>query len=130
MQLDQPTIIQWLIASSDVYSQHSFYPQIIDSIEHFRRVWFFNPLNAASMRLTKVGYQFCIVNAKIQYYQHHIPTKIMPKTLLQMEKHFPCPYYINDLTDLRVFDEQTSITLTLYANNLQQYLNNIDQLDK
>lgn len=130
MRLDQPTFVRWLIDHSNIYAKSSLYPQIQDSAYHLRQIWFFNPLNAASMRLTKLGYLFCTKNVEIEHYQHHIPQKILPKTLLQMEKYLPCPYYINDLTDLRVFDEHTSIVLSLYNNNLHQYLNNIDQLDK
>ena len=130
MQFDQPTFVNWLIENSQIYTKSSLYNQIQDSLHHLRQVWFFNPLNAASMRLTKTGYQFCIINVNIQQYRHQIPTKLMPKTLLQMEKNFPYPYYLPTLSDLRLFDERTSLTLTLYANDLQQYLDNIDQLDK
>ena len=130
MQFDQPTFVTWLIEKTPLYKNSRFYDEVKHSIDHFRRVWFFNPLNAGSMRLTKTGYQFCTITAKFQQYQHEIPTKLMPKTLLQMEKNFPYPYYLPTLSDLRLFDERTSLTLTLYANDLQQYLNNIDKLDK
>jgi hypothetical protein len=130
VKFDQPTFVSWLIDNSNVYSNSRFYPDVKHSIDHFRRVWFFNPLNAGSMRLTKTGYQFCTLTAQFQQYRHEIPTKMMPKTLLQMEKNFPCPYYLPTLSDLRLFDERTSLTLTLYANDLQKYLDNNDQLDK
>jgi hypothetical protein len=107
-----------------------FYGSVKDNIEHFRKVWFYNPLNAASMRLTKTGFKFCTINAQIQHYQHDFGGLLLPKTLLQMEKYFPCPYYITFHCKLKLLDEATSITLSLYDNDLQKYLDNNDQLDK
>ena len=130
MRLDQPTFTRWLIDNSSVYANSMFYGSVRDNIDHFRKVWFFNPLNAASMRLTKTGFQFCTKNAEIQYYKHDLDSVLLPKTLLQMEKYFPAPYYISYQNELRVFDERTSMTLILYNNDLQKYLDNTSDLDK
>ena len=130
MRLDQPTFTRWLIDNSSLYANSPFYGSVKDSIDHFRKVWFFNPLNAASMRLTKTGFQFCTKNAEIQHYRHAIDMVLLPKTLLQMEKYFPAPYYISYHNELRIFDQATSVTLSLYGNDLQKYLDNNTELDK
>lgn len=130
MRLDQPTFVRWLIDNSSLYANSPFYGSVKDSIEHFRKVWFFNPLNAASMRLTKTGFQFCTKNAEIAHYKHPIDTVLLPKTLLQMEKYLLAPYYISYHNELRVFDQATSVTLSLYGNDLQKYLDNHTDLDK
>ena len=130
MRLDQPTFTRWLIDNSNLYANSIFYGSVKDNIDHFRKVWFFNPLNAASMRLTKTGFQFCTKTAEIQHYRHDFGGVLLPKMLLQMEKYFPCPYYITYDCELRLFDEATSITLSLYGNDLQKYLDNNSELDK
>jgi hypothetical protein len=128
--LDQPTFVRWLIDNCKPYSNSPLYPCVKYSIDHFRKVWFFNPLNANSLRLTKVGFQFCTNNAEIENYRHNLNANILPKTLLQMEKYFPAPYYINYINEIRIFDERTSMTLILYNNDLQKFLDNISELDK
>jgi len=129
VRLDQPTFTRWLIDNSKFYANSPFYDSVKDSIEHFRKFWFFNPLNAASMRLTEYGFNFCTKHAEIMYYKHPIEEKILPKTLLQMEKYFPYPYFIY-FNEIRLLDEQTSITLTLYGNDLQKYLDDNENLNK
>lgn len=52
---------------------------------------------------------------------------MLPKTLLQLEKFIPYPYYISHIDRIVVFDEVTSLTLTLYNNDLQTYLNNVQK---
>jgi len=128
VRLDQPTFVRWLIDNCRPYANSPLYPSVKDSIDHFRKVWFFNPLNAGSMRLTKTGFQFCTINADIEQYRHEITEKIMPKTLLQMEKYLPCPYFVFNLTEVRIFDQETSVMLTLYNNDLQKYLDYNDQV--
>ena len=130
MRLDQPTFTRWLIDNSSLYADSPFFGTVRDNIDHFRKVWFFNPLNASSMRLTKTGFQFCTKHVEIMHYKHPIEEKILPKTLLLMEKYLPAPYYISYQNELRVFDERTSMTLILYDNDLQKYLDNSSDLDK
>jgi len=130
VRLDQPTFTRWLIDNSSLYANSMFYGSVKDNIDHFRKVWFFNPLNASSMRLTKTGFQFCTKTAEIQHYRHQIDVVLLPKTLLQMEKYFPGPYYISYHNELRLFDQATSVTLSLYDNDLQKYLDSNSELDK
>jgi hypothetical protein len=81
----------------------------LEFLEQQRKQWWFNPLNTNSMRLSREGVNYAINHAKIYHYLHNLDNKIMPKTLLI------------------VFDERTSLTLTLYNNDLQTYLNNVQK---
>jgi len=99
------------------------------SVEGFRKIWWFNPINLTSMRLTKIGVNFAIEKAKIYYYKHKINSRIMPKTLLQLERILEYPYFVQDLETILIFDERTSLVLTLYNDNLQSYLNNEQELN-
>ena len=96
-------------------------------IEKLRKSWWFNPLNAHSMRLSREGVNYATTHAKIQYYMHDLDRAILPKTLLQLEKILEYPYFISKLDKIMVFDESTSLTLTLYNNSLQTYLDNVQK---
>ena len=89
--------------------------------------WWINPINLHSMRLTNEGFKFASVRAKISYYSHSLDAKIMPKTLLQLEKYMQYPYYIKTLSEINIFEESTSMMLSLYDNKLQTYLDNIQK---
>ena len=96
-------------------------------IEKLRKSWWFNPLNIHSMRLSREGVNYATTHAKIQYYMHDLDRAILPKTLLQLEKIIEYPYFIAKLDKIMVFDESTSLTLTLYNNDLQTYLDNVQK---
>lgn len=98
-------------------------------LERLRQSWWFNPLNTSSMRLSKEGANFASTQAKIHYYIHDLGGIILPKTLLQLEKILEYPYYIPQLKKIMVLDERTSLTLTLYGNDLQTYLDNVQKFN-
>ena len=81
------------------------------------------------MRLSREGVNYATSHAKIQYYTHDLNRKILPKTLLQLEKTIEYPYFIAKLDMIMVFDESTSLTLTLYNNDLQTYLDNVQKFN-
>ena len=81
-------------------------------------------MNTNSMRLSREGMSFAATHAKIHYYSHELTRVILPKTLLQLEKILEHPYYVTQPLKLIVYDERTSLTLTLYDNDLQTYLDN------
>ena len=96
-------------------------------LSRLRQLWWFNPLSKTSMRLSKAGFNFVVTRVDIQCYSHCLEGKIRPKTLLQLEKILEYPYYIENVNTLKVFDQNTSVTLTLYNNNLQSYLDNVQK---
>lgn len=101
--------------------------QKLPDLSKLRQQWWFNPLSKSSMRLSKVGFNFVTTRVDIQCYSHSLEGKIRPKTLLQLEKFLEYPYYIENINTLKVFDQTTSVTLTLYNNNLQSYLDNVQK---
>lgn len=98
-------------------------------LERLRKSWWFNPLNNNSMRLSREGVNYATIHAKIYYYTHDLEQIILPKTLLQLEKIIQYPYYIPKINKIIVFDEVTSLTLTMYNNNLQTYLDNVQRFN-
>lgn len=129
-KFNQQKFTKWLIDHSSLYVNSDFYSIISDSVPHFRKVWFFNPFNVASARLTKTGLEFCTKTNEIRSYRHKITEKINLKQLLFLEKYFTSPYYIHDLHDITVLDQITSVTMIMYDNDLKQMLVDLSLHDK
>ena len=84
-----------------------------------------NPLNSTSLRLSISGFK--LVQHKFKHYEIKINNKITPRVLLLLEKGLKVPYYIKDLTNIFVFDQDVAVLLTLYSGDLESYLiNNIN----
>jgi hypothetical protein len=92
-----------------------------------RQAMWFNPTNDRSMRLTKAGYTHLTLNIQLTRYEFKLPEKIKPKVLLQLERYIAFPYYIQSLSRISVFDEETAIMLQLHGSDLETYLNNLEK---
>lgn len=79
------------------------------------------------MRLTKAGYVYLIGLVQLTKYDFELPEKIKPRVLLQLERHIAYPYYIQTLSRISVFDEETAIMLQLHGSDLETYLNNLEK---
>ena len=98
----------------------------LQSISNLRSLLFYNPINHASMRLTKVGYSSMVSYLNMQDYKVDLDSMILPKQLLLLERHMHYPYYIKSLLNLIVFDEPTAVMLQLHNGDLTTYLNNLE----
>ncbi len=92
-----------------------------------RQVVFFNPVNHRSMRLTRAGFKYLRQRLGVTEYSFELPEKITPKVLLQLERYIHYPYFILNLKKIMVFDERTAIMLQLHNNDLETYLDNLEQ---
>lgn len=90
-----------------------------------KNLFWVNPFNSQSLRLSKVGFAYVRGNTNLKYYKISIKEKIMPKTFLKLEKALTSPYYIENLTELFVLCEQDMIMLQLHNADLETYLDNI-----
>ncbi len=88
--------------------------------------WWQNPLNPTSFRLTKTGYHWFASIAKISGHTIELEEKIMPKHLLQLEKLFSEPYYIENLKTIVVYSETDAVMLQLHSGDLATYLDNLE----
>lgn len=88
--------------------------------------WWHNPTNPNSLRLTTPAYKTLQKQTKIPTWTFKLDHMILPKTLLQLEKHFTSPYYIHAMKTLIVYGEQEAMMLALHGSDLQQYLDNQD----
>lgn len=93
---------------------------------HMSRQWWQNPLNPTSFRLTKTGYYWFVSIGKMAGHKIELAEKIMPKHLLQLEKLFVEPYYIENLKTIIVYGDQDAVMLQLHSGDLATYLDNLE----
>ena len=94
------------------------YPQYI-------KVWWWNHTDPFSLRLSQSGLKFVKKLTPIPTYEVDLPEPLLNRTLLQMSRLLTCPYYINKHTQITLLGEQETVMLRLHADNLQQYLDNL-----
>ena len=97
--------------------------QRLDQPQH----WWYNPLNPHSLRLTAVAHNILRKNNAISSYKFNLDQRILPKTLLQLERHFTGPYFIISPNAIVLYGETEVMMLALHGNNLQQYLDNLTE---
>lgn len=86
--------------------------------------WWQNPTNKNSLRLTQYAWTILKLGDRFKFVKFELPHEILPKTLLQLEKHFTAPYYIRGHKTIYCLGETEILMLSLHGNNLQQYLDN------
>lgn len=96
----------------------SEYPQYI-------KVWWWNYTEPTNLRLSKSGFQFIKKFTKIPVYECSLSEPLRNRTLIQLSRLFTCPYYIEKPDKLILLGEEETVLLKLHADNLQQYLDNL-----
>jgi hypothetical protein len=98
-----------------------------DSVEYPRyiKVWWWNHTDSTNLRLSKSGIQFIKKSTKIPVYECRLPEVLKNRTLIQMSRLLTCPYYIQKLDEIVLLGEEETVLLKLHADNLQQYLDNL-----
>lgn len=88
--------------------------------------WWHNPTNPNSLRITKFAWTMIGMNkhGTFNFVKFELANPILPKTLVQLERHFTAPYYIHNLSTIYCLGDTEILMLSLHANNLQQYLDN------
>lgn len=86
--------------------------------------WWHNPINPNSLRLTRPAFNMLKQKKEIQTWKFDCREAIIPRTMLQLEKYFKSPYYIQNLKTIYVFDDREAMMIALHNNNLRQYLDN------
>ncbi len=92
---------------------------------NLRHLWFRNPTNRSSLRLSSVGWQLFKTHAGVKFHEIVLEETVTGRQMLQLERLFNAPYYIKGAFNLHVVSEQDAIMLQLHAGNLAQYLNNL-----
>ncbi len=89
-----------------------------------RILWFRNPTNHNSLRLTKIGFTWFVSKAGFTFHKIDLESAVNSRQLIQLERLFTAPYVITAKT-IYVMSEQDAVKLQLHAGNLAQYLDNL-----
>jgi hypothetical protein len=89
------------------------------------KVWWWNHTDPTMLRLSQSGLKFINKFTQIPTYAVDLPNPLLNRTLLQMSRLLTCPYYINKHTKITLLGEEEYVMLKLHADNLQQYLDNL-----
>lgn len=93
--------------------------------EEMSKIWWRNPTNKNSLRLTNFGLKFFVTQCKQTSHTINLDANsIKSKHLLQLERLFTAPYYIKN-TAIIVFSEQDAVMLQLHGGDLNAYLDNL-----
>ena len=96
-----------------------------NAYESHMKIWWRNPTNRNSLRLTNFGLIFFAKTLGLKTYSIALDANsIKNKHLLQLERLFSAPYFVKN-TAIVVFDEQDAVMLQLHGGDLNQYLENL-----
>lgn len=110
----------------------SKYPSLIEKMPsgwHSNIWWWDNPTNPNSLRLSARACNLLHEDYDEKFYRFDLPQQILPKTLIQLERHFEDPYYIPALRKQAIYicGEREVVMLALHENNLQRYLDSYSE---
>jgi hypothetical protein len=92
----------------------------------FQKLWWMNPTDTDSLRLTLQGLQFVKAILKLQSYEFVLPDELTNHNLLQLERSFKGMYYLLKRQKIIVFEEEEAMMLTLHGSDLKGYLDNLE----
>jgi len=89
------------------------------------KLWWWNHTNPSLLRLSKLGIAFIKKYTKIPVYDCELTEPLKNRTLIQLARLMTCPYYIYKMDHILLLGEEETVMLKLHADNLQQYLDNL-----
>jgi hypothetical protein len=98
--------------------------------KEFKNLWWQNPTDPHSLRLSYYGYKMVKKMLKLTTWEFDLPSTLTMGQLLQLERTFQGVYFLvnrKDHSKIVLLDEQEAVMLTLYANDLPGYLKNLQQ---
>lgn len=94
----------------------------------YQKLWWANPTNDQSLRLTLQGLQFVKSRLQLQSYDFVLPEELTNHNLLQLERLFKGMYYLLKRKKIIVFEEEEALMLTLHGSNLKAYLDSLESV--
>ena len=94
------------------------------SIKQYMPLWWQNTRDKeeGGLRLTDIGYDFCIEKLDLQFYEVPFPKDLVltTQTIIFLDKFINCPYYLSP-RGIYVTDEKKSMELHLFSGDLRKY---------
>lgn len=89
------------------------------------KMWWWNHTDSCNLRLAKSGFEFIKKFTQIPVYECALSEPLRNRTLIQLSRLMTCPYYIHRLDRVCLLGQEETVLLKLHADNLQQYLDNL-----
>lgn len=90
------------------------------NLEEAMTTWWQNRREDGGLRLTHIGYQIFSTQLELQSWQFDLPDQFLSsRTLLAMDRHMTCPYYIvssRKTNKLVMFGSRESMMAALHGN--------------
>ncbi len=93
--------------------------------EYYCKDWWWNHTDPTTLRLSNSGIQFIKKFTKIPVHECIISEPLRNRTLLQLSRLMTCPYYLYKPDHVLLLGDEEAVMLKLHADNLQQYLDNL-----
>lgn len=97
----------------------------VSDYPRYIKEWWWNHTEPTHLRLNKSGIQFIKKSTNIPVYRCLLPEILKNRTLIQMSRLLTCPYFIQKIDEILLLGEEETVLLKLHADNLQQYLDNL-----
>lgn len=97
-----------------------------DDYPQYIRIWWWNHTNSTNLRLSKSGLAFIKKSTQIPVYECALTEPLRSRTLIQLSRLFTCPYYLMGKDKIVLLGKDETVLLKLHADNLQQYLDNLE----
>ena len=93
-------------------------------LKQYYPIWWANVRKDGGLRLTDEGFKFVINHLKLVSWSYKLDRdNIKSQTLLDLDKHIDCPYWISkSKTKLVLFGEETAVLMNLYGGDIHLYL--------
>jgi hypothetical protein len=98
----------------------------IGQTSDYQKLWWANPTNDQSLRLSLQGLQFVKAQLKLQSYDFVLPEELTNHNLLQLERLFKGMYYLLKRQKIIVFEEEEALMMVLHGSDLKTYLDNLE----
>ena len=94
------------------------------TLKQYMPLWWQNTRGKSEggLRLTDIGYDFCIEKLDLQFYEVPFPKDLVmtTQTIIFLDKFINCPYYLTP-RGIQVTDEKKSMELHLFSGDLRKY---------
>lgn len=109
-----------MLANPDI--AQSFINPHVDQIYHL--IWF-NPINPNSYRLTQ--FAFSVLSKQYTAYTYSFDGAISNRILLDLEKNFKFPYYIQGRKQISIFTDSDVVFIELLGGNILEYMEKLSK---
>lgn len=96
--------------------------------KQFKQSLWQNPLDENSLRLSLYGFGYAKNECKLPSWEFKLSVAVSNKNIIQLERYYPGVYCLHKREKFIVFDEEQATMITLYGDDISQYLVNLESV--